>query len=142
VDEGSERTGKRVVGIRVPNLVAYAVIGLGVGLLTGILLAREHGRQVGGHRKDGGHLMQVEAHRYSRTSLPAGAAIGTVAGAGLGFLVGLLTKIGKRANRVPLTPDVENAARAHFAPVRRQEDADAIRTADEGVQEDERGREC
>lgn len=130
----------RVGHIRVPNLVAYPLIGLGVGLITGILVASEHGRQVGGHLKDGEHLMRVEAHKYSRTTMPVGAITGTVTGAVVGCLVNLLTRIRKRSNAVSIPADVEDVARSRFAPAQRQENADAIRVVDKSVREDE--REC
>jgi hypothetical protein len=132
-------TDKHMGGINVPNSVAFAVIGLGIGLLTGILLARKHGWEVAGDLKDGGHLMQVEAYKYSRTSLPVGAAIGTVAGAVVGFLVGKLTKTTTPTYPIPKNSGVEGDARTLFAS-EQLVDSDAIRTVDNGVREYEKDR--
>jgi hypothetical protein len=123
--------------VRIPNTVAYAAIGVGLGLMTGLLLARNHGERVGGGFKDGGNRKQTAAHQYSRTSMPVGAGVGAVLGAVIGFVIDKFTRAAKPTAIPHLTPDFEQVARSHFQANAGRTDGDAIRPVDEEMRKDD-----
>jgi hypothetical protein len=86
----------RLLRWRVPGPVAHGLIGFGIGILLGILFAREYSDRKPSS-KDGNLQRRKNAHRYSRTSMPVGAVLGAALGGVLGLLVEMRLRRTKHA---------------------------------------------
>jgi hypothetical protein len=95
-DQASDRMF-RLLAIEIGGVTSFAIIGALLGIVAGILVAREYGFREGGNLKDGGDLMQHVAHRTSRTSIPVGASIGAILGAMAGYLFNRVVEERRRA---------------------------------------------
>jgi hypothetical protein len=81
------------------GMMSFGIVGALVGVVLGILVASEFGKQRGGQLKDGGLRRQVVSNRASETSIPGGALLGASVGLVIGFLRNRIVPRGAEESR-------------------------------------------